>query len=241
MPALNSLTIAEMEVMASRFLYAAAIFGTRLCDCYFFKAVRRRLSALNRGIVQETSPANVPPAAVGLGERLRHMIENIIASETSIPQKRHRPPSSRMHRSMDGEPFLFQTPATLKLPEGNGEEAVSYHAGLGARGTLSLNGLSRRLATHYGHWVDNTLLQGGANKGRSKSHAMTWELQRIYDFWTLAEYRHPLPTCGLHKGNPADGMSRGRVFTLQDVAKGWNLRRAAAESFVWRTPKSAIS
>ncbi|PWV06044.1 hypothetical protein C3747_121g90 [Trypanosoma cruzi] len=70
MPALNSLTIAEMEVMASRFLYAAAIFGTRLCDCYFFKAVRRRLSALNRGIVQETSPANVPPAAVGLGERL---------------------------------------------------------------------------------------------------------------------------------------------------------------------------
>ncbi|RNC34980.1 protein kinase [Trypanosoma cruzi] len=62
------------------------------------------------------------------------------------------------------------------------EEAVSYHAGLGARGTLSLNGLSRRLATHYGHWVDNTLLQGGANKGRSKSHAMTWELQRIYEF-----------------------------------------------------------
>ncbi|KAF8283259.1 hypothetical protein TcYC6_0020050 [Trypanosoma cruzi] len=36
MPALNSSTITEMEVMASRFLYAAAIFGTQLCD-YFFK------------------------------------------------------------------------------------------------------------------------------------------------------------------------------------------------------------
>ncbi|RNC33887.1 retrotransposon hot spot (RHS) protein [Trypanosoma cruzi] len=43
-------------------------------------------------------------------------------------------------------------------------------------------------------WVDNTSLQGAANKGSSKSHAMTWELQRIC-LLTLAEYRHPLPTC----------------------------------------------
>ncbi|KAF8299502.1 hypothetical protein TcYC6_0064890 [Trypanosoma cruzi] len=77
MPALNSLTIAEMEVMASRFLCAAAIFGKRLCAYYFFiKAVQRRLSAINRGIVQESSLANLPPSAVGLGERLRHIIEN---------------------------------------------------------------------------------------------------------------------------------------------------------------------
>ncbi|PWV10841.1 hypothetical protein C3747_65g223 [Trypanosoma cruzi] len=125
MPALNSLTIAEMEVVASRFLYASAILGTRLCDCYFFiKAVRRRLSALDRGIVQETSPANLPLTAVGLDERLRHMIENIIASESSIPRKRHRLPSSRTHRSMDGEPFSFQNSATLKLPEGNGRGSL---------------------------------------------------------------------------------------------------------------------
>ncbi|PWU93565.1 hypothetical protein C3747_293g21 [Trypanosoma cruzi] len=32
MPALNSLTIAAMEVMALRLLYAAAVFGTRLCE-----------------------------------------------------------------------------------------------------------------------------------------------------------------------------------------------------------------
>ncbi|KAF8277045.1 hypothetical protein TcYC6_0017590 [Trypanosoma cruzi] len=66
-----------MEVVASRFLYAAAILGTRLCDYYLFiKAVRRRLSAVNQGIVQETSPANHPPAAVGLGEGLQHIIKN---------------------------------------------------------------------------------------------------------------------------------------------------------------------
>ncbi|RNF03943.1 putative target of rapamycin (TOR) kinase 1 [Trypanosoma cruzi] len=83
MPALNSLTITEMEVVASRFLYAAAILCTRLCDYYFFiKAVRRRLSALHQGIVMEKSPANLPPSAVGLGERLRHSIENTIVSES---------------------------------------------------------------------------------------------------------------------------------------------------------------
>ncbi|KAF8276569.1 putative target of rapamycin (TOR) kinase 1 [Trypanosoma cruzi] len=77
MSALNSLTIAEMEVTASRFLYAAAILGTQLSDySLFIKAVRRRLSAVNQGIVLETSPANLPPSAVGLDERLRHIIEN---------------------------------------------------------------------------------------------------------------------------------------------------------------------
>ncbi|KAF8300400.1 putative target of rapamycin (TOR) kinase 1 [Trypanosoma cruzi] len=118
MPALNSSTIAEIEVTASRFSYAATTFCTRLYDYYFFiEAVRRRLSAVDQGIVLETSPTNLPPSAVDLGEGLRHINENIIVSESSSPRKRHQPPSSRMHRSMDGEPFLFQTPATLKLPE----------------------------------------------------------------------------------------------------------------------------
>ncbi|PWV05235.1 hypothetical protein C3747_136g48 [Trypanosoma cruzi] len=151
MPALNSSTVAGMEVVASRFLYATAILCKRLCDYYFFiKAVRRRLSALHQGIVLETSTANVPSAAVGLGERLRHTIENTTVSESSIPRKRHRLPSSRMHRSMDGEPFLFQTSSTLKLPGEMGEEAFSYHAGRGMCGTLSLIGLFRHLAIHHG-------------------------------------------------------------------------------------------
>ncbi|PWV20016.1 hypothetical protein C3747_7g574 [Trypanosoma cruzi] len=120
MPALNSLTIAEMEVMASRFLYAAAILGTRLCEYYFFiKAVRRRLSALNRGIVLETSRRKFRRQRL-VWARDCDTPSRTIASESSSPPRKHRPPSSRTHRSMDGEPFLFQTPATLKLPEGNG-------------------------------------------------------------------------------------------------------------------------
>ncbi|KAF8304455.1 putative target of rapamycin (TOR) kinase 1 [Trypanosoma cruzi] len=125
MPAVNSSTIAEMEVVASRFLYAAAILGTCLCvHCFLIKAVRRRLSALDRGIVQETSPTNLRPAAVGLGEGLRHIIEVTTVSESSSPPKRRRLPSSGTHRSMDGEPFLFHTQAMLKLPEGNGRRCL---------------------------------------------------------------------------------------------------------------------
>ncbi|PWU84094.1 putative target of rapamycin (TOR) kinase 1 [Trypanosoma cruzi] len=114
----------EWRLWASRFLYAAAILCTRLCDYYFsIKAVRRRLSALHQGIVLETSTANLLPSAVGFGERLRH-IKNTIVGESSIPRKRHRPPSSRMRRSMDGEPFLFHNQSKLKLPEENGRGSL---------------------------------------------------------------------------------------------------------------------
>ncbi|PWV21219.1 putative target of rapamycin (TOR) kinase 1 [Trypanosoma cruzi] len=214
MPSLNSLTIAEMEVMASRFLYAAAILGTRLCEYYFFiKAVQQRLSALNRGIVQETSPANLPPSAVGLGERLRHIIENIIASESSSPPRKHRLPSSRMRRSMDGEPFLFQTPATLKLPGGNGRGNLFLSCRPRRAVRLALSAFSAILPSTMDVWVDNTSLQGAANKGSSKSHAMTWELQRIYEF---LDSRGIQATFAYVRSaeNPADGISRGRVFTL---------------------------
>ncbi|PWU87132.1 putative target of rapamycin (TOR) kinase 1 [Trypanosoma cruzi] len=195
MPALNSSTIAGMEVVASRFLYAAAILCTRLCDYYFsIKAVRRRLSALHQGVVLETSTANLLPSAVGFGERLRH-IKNTIVGESSIPRKRHRPPSSRMRRSMDGEPFLFHNQSKLKLPEGNGRGSLSHHAGGGTSGTLSLIAFSVISPSTMDVWVDNTSLQGAANKGSSKSHAMTWELQRIC-LLTLAECGQLLPTCG---------------------------------------------
>ncbi|KAF8278308.1 hypothetical protein TcYC6_0035500 [Trypanosoma cruzi] len=120
------------------------------------------------------------------------------------------------------------------------EEAFSYHAGRGACGTVGLIGLSAILPPTMDFWVDNTSLQGAANKGSPKSHALTWELRRIYEF---------LESCRLQASfayvrsaeNPADGMPRGRVFTLQDLAKGWKLRRGAAGSCGWRTPKSASS
>ncbi|RNC51599.1 protein kinase [Trypanosoma cruzi] len=136
----------------------------------------------------------------------------MIASESSSPRKRHWPPSSRMHRSMDGEPFLFQTPATLKLPEEYGRRSLFLIMQAEARAVrLALLAFPAILPSTTDVGVDNTSLQGAANKGSSKSHAMTWELQRIHEF---------LDSRGIQKTfayvrcaeNPADGISRGSVF-----------------------------
>ncbi|RNC54867.1 target of rapamycin (TOR) kinase 1 [Trypanosoma cruzi] len=99
-----------------------------------------------------------------------------------------------------------------------GEETFFYHAGRGARGTLGLIGLSAILPPTTDVWVDNTSLRGAANKGSPKSHVMTWELRRIYEF---------LESCRLQASfayvrsaeNPADGMPRGRVFYTSGLHK----------------------
>ncbi|ESS61006.1 retrotransposon hot spot (RHS) protein [Trypanosoma cruzi Dm28c] len=199
-PSLNSSIIAEMDVMASRFLYAAAILGTRLCDYYFFiKAVRRRLSAIHQGIVQETSPANLPPAAVGLGERLRHSIE--------YNRRRIIKPTEKASAAIITDASLHGWGAVfipdsgdVKIAGGKWERKPFLIMQAEARAVrLALSALIAILPSTMDVWVDNTSLQGAANKGSSKSHALTWELRRIFDFWTLAEYRQHLPTCGLQK------------------------------------------
>ncbi|PWV07111.1 putative target of rapamycin (TOR) kinase 1 [Trypanosoma cruzi] len=158
-----------------------------------------------------------------------------IASESSSPRKRHRPPSSRMHRSRDGEPLSFQTPATLKLPEGKWKRKPFLIMQTETRAVrLALLSFSAILPFTMDIWVDNTSLRGAADKGSSKPHAMTWELKRIYEFLTFAKYRHPLSTCGLRK--TAQTEYHAVVFLN---FRNW--RRAAAESCGWRKPKSATS
>ncbi|ESS55651.1 protein kinase [Trypanosoma cruzi Dm28c] len=183
MPALNSSTIAEMEVVASRFFYAAAILGTCLCDHYFFiKAVRRRLSALNRGIVLETSPANLPSSAVGLGERLRHIIGK--------NRKRIIKPTEKASAaivtdaSLNGWRVVFiPDSGDVEIAGGKWMRKPFLIMQAEARAVrLALSAFSAILPSTMDVWVDNTSLQGAANKGSSKSHAMTWELQQIYEF-----------------------------------------------------------
>ncbi|ESS60598.1 hypothetical protein TCDM_11866 [Trypanosoma cruzi Dm28c] len=220
MPAVNSLIIAEMDVMVSRFLYAAAILGTRLCDHYFFiKAVRRRLSALHQGIVQETSPANLRPSAVGLGEGLRQIIGN--------NRKRNNKPTEKASAaiiadaSLHGWGAVFNSDSgDVKIAGGKWKRKPFLIMQAEARAVrLALSAFSAILPSTMDVWVDNASLQGAANKGSSKSHAMTWELQRIYEF---LDSRGIQATFAYVRSaeNPADGISRGRVFTLQQLAKG---------------------
>ncbi|ESS62443.1 hypothetical protein TCDM_09909 [Trypanosoma cruzi Dm28c] len=84
---------------------------------------------------------------------------------------------------------------------------------------LALSAFSAILPSTMDIWVDNTSLQGAANKGSSKSHAMTWELQRIY--WFLDSPRIQVSFAYVRSADsPADGISRGRMFTLQKLRRG---------------------
>ncbi|KAF8279112.1 hypothetical protein TcYC6_0004270 [Trypanosoma cruzi] len=89
---------------------------------------------------------------------------------------------------------------------------------------LALSAFSAILPSTMDVWVKNTLFQGAANKGSPKSYAKAWELRRIYEF---------LDSCGRQASfgyvwsaeYPADGISRGRVFTLQELTKGGTSER----------------
>ncbi|ESS61786.1 protein kinase [Trypanosoma cruzi Dm28c] len=224
MPSLNSLTIAEMEVMASRFSYAAAILGTRLCDYYsFITAVRRRLSALHRGIVLETSPANLVPAAVGLSERLRHTIE--------YNRRRIIKPTEKASAAIITDASLHGWGAVfipdsgdVKLAGGKWERKPFLIMQAEARAVrLALSAFSAILPSTMDVWVDNTSLQGAANRGSSKSHALTRELQRIHELLDSrgiqATFAYVRPA-----GNPTDGISRGRVcFYTSGLGEGVEL------------------
>ncbi|RNF07074.1 protein kinase [Trypanosoma cruzi] len=93
-----------------------------------------------------------------------------------------------MRRSMDGEPLLFQTPATLKLQEESGRGGLFLSCRPRRVVRLALSAFSAILPSTMDVWVDNTSLQGAANKGSSKSHALMWGLRRIYEF---------LESCGI--------------------------------------------
>ncbi|KAF8281052.1 hypothetical protein TcYC6_0029580 [Trypanosoma cruzi] len=152
----------------------------------------------------------------------------IIVGEPSSPPKGIGRHHQRMHRSMDGEPFSFsRLRRRQNCRKESGERKPFLIMQVEARGVrLALSAFSAISPSTMDFWVDNTSLQGVANKGSSKSHAMTWERRRIYDF---------LDSRGIQAffayvrsaENPADGISRGRFFALQDLAKGWNLAKGS--------------
>ncbi|RNE98629.1 serine/threonine protein phosphatase, partial [Trypanosoma cruzi] len=84
---------------------------------------------------------------------------------------------------------------------------------------LGLSAFSDILPSTMNVWAENTSLQGAANKGSPKSHAMTRELQRIY--WFL-DSRGVQATFAYVRSadSPADDISRSRMFTLQKLRGG---------------------
>ncbi|PWU91068.1 putative target of rapamycin (TOR) kinase 1 [Trypanosoma cruzi] len=193
----------------------------------------------NRVIVQEKSPANLPPSVAGLGERLRHTIENNRKQIINPTEKASA--ASIADASLQGSGAVFISDSGDVIIAGREWERKSFlimQAEVRAV-RLALSAFSAILPSPMDVWVDNTSLQGAANKGSSETHAMMWEPQRIYEFLdsrgTQAFFAYVRPA-----DSPADGMSRGRVST-SGFGEGVELSKGAARSCVWRTPKSATS
>ncbi|PWV07315.1 putative target of rapamycin (TOR) kinase 1 [Trypanosoma cruzi] len=93
-----------------------------------------------------------------------------------------------------------------------------YHAGRARAVLLALLAFSAILPSNMDVWVDNTSPQGAANKGSSKSHAMTWAAT---DIRVLGSRGVQTSSAYVRSAeNPTDGISRGRVFTLQTWRRG---------------------
>ncbi|RNF02094.1 protein kinase, partial [Trypanosoma cruzi] len=106
---------------------------------------------------------------------------------------------------------------------------------------LALSAIPAVLPSTMDIWVDNTLLQGAANKGGSQSHAMTWEPQLIYEFLDSRGVQASFAYVRSAERQPRRRHITRSCFYTSGRGEGWNLRRAAAGSFGWRTPKSATS
>ncbi|KAF8306069.1 putative target of rapamycin (TOR) kinase 1 [Trypanosoma cruzi] len=159
------MTIAEMVVVASRLLYAAAILCTCLCvHCFLIKAVRRRLSALDRGIVQETSPTKVPPAAVGLGEGLRHIIDS--NRNRNIKPTEKASAAITTDASLHGWRAVFiPDSGDVKIAGEKWERKPFLIMQAEARAVrLALSAFSAILPSTMDIWVDSTSLQGARIK-----------------------------------------------------------------------------
>ncbi|RNC50960.1 target of rapamycin (TOR) kinase 1 [Trypanosoma cruzi] len=84
---------------------------------------------------------------------------------------------------------------------------------------LALSVFSAILPSTTDVWVDNTSLQGAANKGSSKLHAMTWELQQIHVFLDSGGIKAFFAYVRSAE-NSADGISRGLFFQTSGLGEG---------------------
>ncbi|RNC33642.1 putative mucin-associated surface protein (MASP) [Trypanosoma cruzi] len=124
-----------------------------------------------------------------------------------------------MHRSMLGGPFLFQNPAALKLPEENG------------RGSLFLSCRTRRARHAWPYrpfppschppWTFGWTTLRCEERRIKAAQTHTPRRGKRDGYMSFGLSRSTDDLClRAASGKPADGMSRGRAFTLRDLAKG---------------------
>ncbi|KPA75766.1 putative target of rapamycin (TOR) kinase 1 [Leptomonas pyrrhocoris] len=226
----SRITVAELEVLASKLIYAAAVLNIRLVQYYFLlKFVRRTLSALNKGLLGASSVVEMSPSVfTEASEFLAIVQENRARSVVACVQSEC--PVLVTDASLSGWGAVFISPAGRVFVAGGRWHTppVMIMEAEARAVRLALTAFAAKIHRRVHIHVDNTSFLFSARKAHTKSWALASELRAIY---ALVDARGWIPSFEYVRSedNPADGLSRGRPFEIHDWAKGLDLRRGAGK------------
>lgn len=212
---IHEMTYASLESHVSRLVYASAILGVHLPKYYFvIKNVRRRLSALTRGLVLPTDRVTLSPSATA---QLREWTDVAVQNKPVTPQ-RHPAHSRRMHvlytdASKAGwGAVLFENTGQVFAAGGPWPPSFTYENNLAETRAvaLALSAFDPRFVpgTTLSLKVDNTSAEAAVNRGMSQSEGVSSALAEVLaarkrsDIAVTAEYVNT-------SENVADAVSRG--------------------------------
>ncbi|KAG8341573.1 hypothetical protein TRVL_07599 [Trypanosoma vivax] len=125
-PPLERLAVAELERLTLLMAYAVGVRGGALLeDCFFPKAMGRRLPKLNKGLSQLNDGAGLPAHAVGQGKIWQ---SPLLVNKTAAPRRR-RPHWWQAPPRADGARFCLRIALGARV----GPRAALHQTGRGAR------------------------------------------------------------------------------------------------------------
>lgn len=225
-------SVADLEVFISRAFFAAAVLDIPMIHYYFLlKLIRRRLSALNRGLVRLEESAALSPTATRLACDLR---QRIVVNSARVLTRVLDTPAMVLatDASMSGWGAVLLPPSgpPLVVP-GAWRQPPRFIMQAEARAVhLAYLALEPHIANPTVHvYEDNTSVGYSLRKRLTKSTALAVELQAIDRVERKMRIRATYTYVPSAK-NPADAPSRGRPLSEFDWAKGYDLRRGEVES-----------
>ncbi|KEG06395.1 TcC31.12 [Trypanosoma grayi] len=227
---LHKISVEELECLTSRMMYAAGVQGGSLFRHYFFlKMVRRRLSRLNRGLVDARGPAALPPFALTVGQKWLDTLlqNNPVYPPRALPTSGTLVPDASLY---GWGALLFKGSGEVWATGGAWEKAPHIIAQAEARAVgLALLAFKGNMPITLHICIDNTTVMHIMKKGNTHSDALVGEAGLI-DRVLRDQGLHASWDYVASKNNPADGISRGAKVLPTDIAKGWDLRRGAREA-----------
>jgi hypothetical protein len=210
---LGQLSIGALEALLGRLTHAAAILNIPLQQFWWLlKSVRRRLSALNRGLRTRLDPAALPPVALmQLADWRERVVRN---TPRTVPRLDISKQEFTLFTdaTLQGYGAVLLDHATQQIRVTGGkwrQPAVIISAAETRAITVAITAFARHLhrSTVYVR-VDNTSALAAVQRGHSKSFVVNEELRQFCAAQRQMHVRFVF-TYIASAANPADAPSRG--------------------------------